>query len=106
MAIEISEKAVEELIALDVGKEKFLRVEVVSGGCSGMTFNAAIDDTMADDDEVVLQQDDLRVVANSGSLTFLDGLQIDFSDDLVQSGFRFKNPKAAKSCGCGASFQV
>ena len=57
-------------------------------------------------DQLVYQEDDLRVVADRRSAPYLDGLEIDYSDDLVRSGFRLKNPSAAKSCGCGASFAV
>lgn len=106
MAIAISDKAKQELRNLDAGGENFLRISVVPGGCSGMTYSAAIDNTLSDSDEVLFEEGDFRVVADSGSSMFLDGLEIDYSDDLIASGFRFKNPKAVKACGCGASFKV
>ena len=106
MNVVVTEKAKSELAKLGCEGKKFLRVEVAPGGCSGMTYSAAIDDELKDQDKLVIQDDALRIYADGGSLLFLDGLEIDFSDDLVQSGFRFKNPKAKKSCGCGASFQV
>lgn len=104
--IEISQKAKNELRNLDAGGENFLRISVVPGGCSGMTYTAAIDNSISDQDQTVFEDGDLRVIADNGSAMFLDGLQIDFSDDLIASGFRFKNPKAVKSCGCGSSFKV
>jgi len=55
-------------------------------------------------DEAILEDGSIRVVADTGSALFLDGLEIDYSDDLVTSGFRFRNPNAVKSCGCGSSF--
>ena len=102
--IQISDKAITELNKLGVGGAQFLRLRVIPGGCAGMTYSAAIDSTLNEGDEVVTQQDDIRVVADSGSTMFLDGLEIDYSDDLIQAGFRFKNPNASKSCGCGSSF--
>ena len=105
-AIQISEKAKAELVKLEATGENFLRISVVPGGCSGMTYNACIDNTLSDADQVVYQDGQLRVVADSGSGMFLEGLQIDYSDDLIASGFRFKNPRAKKSCGCGSSFQM
>lgn len=102
--IQISEKAITELRRLGVGGAQFLRLRVIPGGCAGMTYTAAIDTNLAEGDEVVTQQDDIRVIADSGSSMFLDGLQIDYSDDLIQAGFRFNNPNASKSCGCGSSF--
>lgn len=104
MAIEISERAQQELIRLEVGGAQFLRISVIPGGCSGMTYSASIDATLTDEDETLYVEGPIRVVADQGSAPFLDGLEIDFSDDLVTSGFRFRNPNAAKSCGCGSSF--
>lgn len=104
MSIHISENAINELRKLEVGSANFLRVSVIPGGCSGMTYSAGIDDQLADEDEVVYEQDDLRVVADAGSATFLDSLEIDYSYDLIKSGFRFRNPNAKKACGCGSSF--
>lgn len=104
--IRISDKAKQELLRLEVGGENFLRIAVIPGGCSGMTYNACIDNALSDADQVLFQESDIRVVADSGSSMFLDGLEIDYSDDLIAAGFRFKNPKAKKACGCGSSFAV
>ncbi|HMP74524.1 MAG TPA: iron-sulfur cluster assembly accessory protein [Kiritimatiellia bacterium] len=104
--VKLSDRARKELLALEAGGTNFLRISVVSGGCSGMTYSAAIDNNLVDADHVVYQDDELRIIADASSLMFLDGLEIDYSDDLIASGFRFKNPKAKKGCGCGASFSV
>lgn len=104
--IEVSDKALQELTRLGVGGPKFLRISVVPGGCSGMTYNAAVDESLSDKDSVLWTHDTIRIVADEGSSVFLDGLQIDYSDDLIQAGFRFKNPNASRSCGCGSSFGV
>lgn len=104
--IQISDKAKNELRKMDAGGENFLRISVVPGGCSGMTYSACIDNTLSDSDQVMFEETELRVIADQGSAMFLDGLQIDYSDDLISSGFRFKNPKAVKACGCGSSFKV
>lgn len=106
MAIQLSEKAKQELVNLEATGENFLRISVVSGGCSGMTYAACIDNTLSDADQVLFEDAQVRVVADQRSAGLLDGLQIDFSDDLISSGFRFKNPKAVKACGCGSSFAV
>lgn len=104
MSIKISSPAIKELRKLDVGEENFLRVSVIPGGCSGMTYTACVDSTLGDDDEIVHEEDGVRIVADAGSASFLGELEIDFSYDLVKSGFQFRNPNAKKSCGCGASF--
>lgn len=104
--IKITPAALSELVKLEATGENFLRISVVPGGCSGMTYSAAIDNVLSDSDQVVYDSNGLRVVADEGSTMFLDGLEIDFSNDLIASGFRFKNPKAKKGCGCGSSFSV
>ncbi len=104
--IQISAKAKQELLKLDATGANFLRISVTPGGCSGLTYGACIDNTPGDDDQTIYQDPELRVVADAGSAMFIDGLSIDYSDDLISSGFRFKNPKAKKSCGCGSSFSA
>lgn len=106
MSVHISDRAKRRLAELGLDGERFLRIAVVSGGCSGNTYSAGIGDTLGERDQVVHREGELRVVADRSSAVHLDGLEIDYSDDLVHSGFRFKNPRAAKSCGCGASFAV
>lgn len=106
MGIQVSDKAKQELVKLEATGENFLRISVVAGGCSGMTYSACIDNTLSDADQVLFEDRELRVVADPNSANYLDGLQIDYSDDLIASGFRFKNPKAVKACGCGSSFAV
>jgi iron-sulfur cluster assembly protein len=104
MGISISDRAKEELKKMDVGEGKFLRISVIPGGCSGMTYSAAVDETRKDTDEILFEDTDISVVAEAGTDMFLDGLTIDFSDDLIKRGFRFSNPNVGGSCGCGASF--
>jgi len=104
--IRVTPVALNELVKLEATGENFLRISVVPGGCSGMTYTACIDNVLSDEDQVIYEDGSLRVIADPGSTMFLDGLEIDFSDDLIASGFRFKNPKAKKGCGCGSSFSV
>ncbi len=106
MSISISNKAMSELKQMGVGALQFMRISVVPGGCSGMSYSASIDSSLGEADELVYDAGGLRVVSDKVSALYLDGLQIDFSDDLIHSGFRFSNPKASHTCGCGASFQV
>lgn len=103
-AINITERAREELQALEMPEGGFLRIRVVPGGCSGRTYAAGIDTQRSDNDVSLYESGALHVVTDTESADFLDGLEIDYSDDLVRSGFRFTNPKACGSCGCGSSF--
>lgn len=104
MQIDVSELANTKLLELGLDHERFLRIGVIPGGCSGMTYDAVIDDLMEADDQLVFQSGDLRIVSDTMSAPHLDGLSIDYSDDLVQSGFRLTNRRAVKTCGCGSSF--
>lgn len=105
MAIVVTDKAQRELKSLFDQPGKFLRIEVVPGGCAGLTYNAGIDSALGEHDVTLFDSDGLKIVADMRSAMYLGGLEIDYSDDLVKSGFRFINTKAVKSCGCGASFQ-
>ena len=104
MTIEVTDKARTELINLDVNHDQFLRLWVEPGGCSGMSYGAAIDEEIIEGDATIYQDDTIRVVADAESRKYFEGLKIDYTDDLVQSGFRFINPNAVQSCGCGSSF--
>lgn len=104
MQIAVSEIAKTKLLELGLNREKFLRIGVIPGGCSGMTYDAVIDDVIEQGDEVVFEAGDLRIVTDERSVSYVDGLSVDYSEDLVQSGFRLTNARAVKTCGCGASF--
>lgn len=106
MNILVTEKAKKQLTQLGVNGDQFLRISVIQGGCSGMTYNAGIEENMADDDQVVFQDEGIKVVADMGSALYMEGLEVDYSEDLIQSGFRFKNLHAVHSCGCGSSFAL
>ena len=77
-----------------------------SGGCSGMTYDAVIVSARSDDDETIYQVDGIEVVTDAQSRPFLNGLQVDYSDDLISAGYRFNKNSNESSCGCGASFAV
>ncbi len=83
-----------------------LRLSVAPGGCSGLMYSARLDGDMKAGDVVLFEEDAIRIVANEASAPLLAGIVVDFSNDLVAPGFRFHNPRAVKSCGCGASFKL
>ncbi len=82
-----------------------LRVRVVGGGCSGFQYQLALDEESKDGDQV-FEQNGVKILVDERSLSLLDGTEIDYVEDLMGAGFRFSNPNAASSCGCGESFQV
>jgi iron-sulfur cluster assembly protein len=82
-----------------------LRVGVKGGGCSGFSYQLGFDDQIGEIDQVT-EYEGVRVVCDPKSFLYLNGTQIDFEDNLMGRGFKFGNPNAAKSCGCGESFSV
>jgi len=104
LSIEITSRAREKLVSLGVSGERFLRLKVVSGGCSGMSYEASTDSRQHGSDLVALEDSGIRIVTDPESMLFLDRVRIDYEDDLVRAGFRISNPNATSSCGCGASF--
>ena len=105
-SVQVTTKALAALRQHELQDGCFLRISVVAGGCSGHTYAAEIDDEFFITDLVVYESGPLRIVTDPDSAEFLDGLEIDYSDDLIRSGFRFKNPRAGGSCGCGSSFKA
>jgi iron-sulfur cluster assembly accessory protein len=85
--------------------EGALRVFVTPGGCSGFSYGMSLEETPAEDDEVV-EQGGVKVVVDPFSLQYLEGAQIDFIDSLMGGGFTVVNPNAVKSCACGQSFDT
>ena len=106
MNIKVTEKAKSKLYDMGISDNVFLRIGVKSGGCSGNTYDAVLDDNMNSVDDVYYSDDKLRIVSDKVSSVFLDGLTIDFSDDLIEPGFRLTNANAKGSCGCGSSFST
>jgi len=82
-----------------------LRLGVLGGGCSGLSYQFKFDVKPRATDQV-LNFDDVKVFIDPKSLVFLDGMTLDWKDSLIQSGFVFENPNAKKSCGCGTSFSA
>ncbi len=82
-----------------------LRVAVTGGGCSGFQYNFTLDDTRTDDD-LVIEKNGATVLVDQMSLDFLAGAELDYADDLIGASFKFNNPNAQSSCGCGTSFSV
>ncbi len=82
-----------------------LRVSVVGGGCSGFSYQLDFTDAPQDGDQV-LEYDGVRVFVDASSAQYLAGTHIDYVQSLSGGGFKFVNPKAAHTCGCGSSFSV
>lgn len=82
-----------------------LRVSVLPGGCSGFKYGLNIEEQPLDDD-IVLEQEGLKIFVDAFSAQYLQGVTIDYVSGLQGAGFTFDNPNATGSCGCGSSFTV
>ncbi len=107
MPITVSARAARRIAAILAAEAQptMLRLAVTGGGCSGFSYNFALDETRMDDD-LLLEEGDARILIDPVSLDFLAGAEIDFSDDLMGQAFKVNNPNATSSCGCGTSFSV
>lgn len=85
------------------GEVAGLRIAVIGGGCSGFQYQMTLDKEANVDDQVI-EQDGLKVFVDPRSLLYLTGTSIDYVESMTGSGFKFDNPNAKASCGCGESF--
>lgn len=108
--IYVSDKAKEKVRdlmkdAVVEGRDYFLRVSVVGGGCSGLSYKLDFDDEKKPMDQL-FEDGDIKVVTDLKSFLYLVNTTLEFSDGLNGKGFYFSNPNASRSCGCGESFAV
>lgn len=87
----------------DTGKK--LRLWVEAGGCSGLSYEMEFAAEKKEPD-VEFVFDGLVVLVEGRSMSYINGMTLDYSDKMVNGGFQFSNPKAKRSCGCGTSFSV
>eukprot|EP00970_Alexandrium_tamarense_P008159 scaffold1557_cov189-Alexandrium_tamarense.AAC.7 len=120
--IQIKPKAMARLIELkqkrdadtknpidDPSSPLILRMGVRNGGCSGLSYvmDFSTSDEIEEEDEIDnYEKEGIQCVVDAKSLLYLYGLELDYSDDLIGGGFKFFNPNAEESCGCGSSFGV
>jgi iron-sulfur cluster assembly accessory protein len=106
--LELTEAAADKakaLLASSNQPDGALRVAVKNGGCSGMRYELLFDEACVEGD-AELEFFGLPVRVDPESAKFLEGITIDFSDDLNDAGFKIQNPGASETCGCGESFSL
>ena len=87
------------------GDDYFIRVSVVGGGCSGLSYKLDFDNESQEGDQV-FEHNGQKIVCDMKSFLYLCGTELDFTDGLNGKGFQFNNPNASRTCGCGESFAV
>jgi len=107
--IYISDIAKEKLAQLKketgLDDEYFLRVSVVSGGCSGLSYKMDFDNVSQEGDEV-FEDKGVKIVTDAKSFLYLFDTTLDYTGGLNGKGFYFNNPNASRSCSCGESFAL
>jgi len=106
--ITVTKAAVKRLKAVmysDNKENHFLRMSVEGGGCSGMTYKMDFEQQKNEFDKI-FESNGLNIVCDLKSWLYLKDIEIDYSDDLLNGGFKIKNPNAERTCGCGTSFSA
>jgi iron-sulfur cluster assembly accessory protein len=106
--IKVTDNAVRQLQSLLAETEsssgKGLRVQIAKGGCSGLQYEMSLDARQNGDE--VLERDGVQFLVDRESFPYLDGATLDFHGGLTGTGFQIVNPNAARTCGCGTSFEA
>jgi iron-sulfur cluster assembly accessory protein len=84
---------------------EYLRVGVKGGGCSGFQYSLNFTDEVDEEDQLVVIEG-LKVVTDAFSASYLGGTELDYVETLQGAGFKFNNPNAKRTCGCGSSFSA
>ncbi|MFT5290340.1 MAG: iron-sulfur cluster assembly protein [Planctomycetota bacterium] len=109
MAIQLTDRALREVKRIitdqSLPEGTVLRVSVKGGGCSGFSYSLGFDESKTDTDQID-DVEGVEVACDHKSFLYLNGTQIDFEESLMGRGFKFNNPNASKTCGCGESFSV
>ncbi len=98
-------KEVKRLISEEGDDVLYLRLGVEAGGCSGLSYAMGFDTKKTDTDRV-FEFDGVQTLVDAKALLYMAGTTLDFSGGMMGGGFKFINPKAQRSCGCGSSFSV
>jgi iron-sulfur cluster assembly protein len=112
MSITISDRAAERIRTIreeqNLSDDVPLRVGIVSGGCSGLTYELDFDEegVKEENDDRELEDNGIRLVVDMRSFLYIAGTELDYTDGLNGEGFHFHNPNASRTCSCGESFAV
>lgn len=107
--IYVSDKAKERILQIikdeNLDEKSFLRVGVVGGGCSGLSYKLDFDNELQKGDQI-FEDKGIKIVTDMKSFLYLCDTTLDYTDGLNGKGFHFINPNASRTCACGESFSV
>ena len=98
-------KRLKSAMKSDNKENYFLRMSVEGGGCSGMTYKMDFDNKKKEFDKV-FESNELTIICDLKSWLYLKDVKVDYSNDLLNGGFKITNPNAERTCGCGTSFSA
>ncbi len=101
-----AENKVKEILSDQADSYAGLRIQVVGGGCSGFSYRMGFDKTYSEDKDQIFEFDGLKVFIDRSSLLHIEGAEVDYVEGLHGAGFKFNNPNATGTCGCGESFST
>jgi|TARA_B110000211_G_C13713868_1_gene392955 iron-sulfur cluster insertion protein len=101
--IKFTDQAIKQIdkIVLENGPDKYFRISVKGGGCSGFKYSFTFDDKIEKDDIIFN-----KTIIDKSSLNIINGSVVDFKKEMIGNSFVIENPQATASCGCGLSFSV
>jgi iron-sulfur cluster insertion protein len=99
-------KKVREIQVAEGFQNQGLRVRVIGGGCSGFSYDMFFDEAIDDSLDERFESQGVPLYVDMMSFVYLDGTEIDYVEGLYGAGFKFNNPVAKSTCGCGSSFSV
>jgi len=111
MAITLTEAAAKEIKSI-ITEQKLpveqtrLRVGVKGGGCSGFSYTLDLTEEVIGESDEEVDSNGVKILCDQRALIYLNGVEIDFKDEVMGRGFVFKNPNATSTCGCGSSFHA
>ncbi|MFP8488300.1 HesB/IscA family protein [Gracilimonas sp. Q87] len=111
MELTVTERAIKMINNIrqekSVPDSAILRVGVVSGGCSGLTYDLDFDtDAEVQENDKVFNIEGIKILVDMRSFLYLAGTELDYTEGLDGQGFHFKNPNATRTCSCGESFSI
>lgn len=107
----VSDTARDRILSLkkekSISEEAILRIEVVSGGCSGLSYQMDFTEGLSQDQkDRLIESNGVKLAVDMKSFLYLAGSMLDFSEGLQGKGFHFANPNASRTCSCGESFSL
>jgi len=105
-SITITPRAKDRLLSLLTEDKPNLELSVLGGGCSGLSYSFMFTDRQPVSTDKIYNLGQFKLYVPFSSYVYLEGTTVDFSDDLLNGGFKFINPQSERECGCGVSFSA